>query len=150
MELFGDRLAAAAQEQARRLDPDRAGLHYAVIRDAVVASGATIRGVADDTLGNALNKAQHRFDRVGQGTWAWKETEATDGLSGAALLDEAYLVAKRLDPDRRGVHYVDVMAAIIADGVRIAGGNPGNTLFGVLNHDARWFEALGGGLFRWR
>lgn len=149
MELFGDQLAAAAQAQARRLDPGRAGLHQSLILDAVLATGDTIRGNAGTTLSTALNHAQHRFDRVGRGMWAWKETESTDGLSGVALLDEAYLVAKRLDPAQKGVHYEQIKAAILADGVRIAGTNPGNTVFGVLSQDARWFEALGAGMFRW-
>ena len=149
-ELFGDRLAEVAQAQACRLDPDREGLHQALILDAVLATGDTIRGNAGTTLGSALNHAQHRFDRVGRGVWAWKGTEATEGLSGVALLDEAYLVVKRLDPGGKGVHYETIKAAILADGARIAGGNPGNTLFSVLNEAARWFEPLGGGIFRWR
>ena len=150
MDLFGDGLAAVAQELARPLDPKRAGLPLSMILDAVVGSGATIRGDALITLGSALNKAQHRFDRVGRGLWAWKETETTVGLSGSALLDEAILVAKRLDPDRNGIHYETVNAAIIEAGARIAGGNPGNTLFSVLKNAPGWFEAVGDGLFRWR
>jgi hypothetical protein len=149
VELFGDQLAAVAQEEARRLDPARSGLHQSLILDAVLATRNTIRGNAATTLSTALNHAQHRFDRVGRGTWAWKETESTDGLSGLALLDEAYLVAKRLDPEQKGVHYEQIKAALLADGVRIGGANPGNTVFGVLSQDARWFKALGAGLFRW-
>lgn len=150
VDLFGDALAAVAQELARHLDPERKGLHISLIQQAVEKSGASIRGDARVTFGSALNKAQHRFVRVGTGTWAWKETGSTEGLSGTALLDEAYLVAKRLDPDRAGLHYETMKAEIQNDGARIAGGQPGNTLFSVLNNAHRWFEAIGDGLFRWR
>ena len=57
MDLFGDGLAAVAQELARPLDPKRAGLPLSMILDAVVRSGATIRGDALIALGSALNKA---------------------------------------------------------------------------------------------
>ena len=150
MELFGDRLAAAAQVHARRLDPERKGVRVAVLLEAVQQAGDTVRGDPKVSLASALNHAQHRFSRVGQGLWAWKETETTDGLSGTSLLDEAYLVAKRLDPDRVGVHYETIKAAIQEDGARIAGGNPGNTLFNVMRNASTWFEAAGDGLFRWR
>ena len=116
----------------------------------MLGNGATIRGDARITLASALNKAQHRFDHPGRGLWAWKETETTAGLSGAALLDEAILVAKRLDPDRSGIHYETIKTAIIEAGARIAGGNPGNTLFSVLKSAPDWFEPVGDGRFRWR
>lgn len=150
MELFGDQLAEVAQGHARRLDPERLGLHTSVIQDAVQAAGTSIRGDAPVTLWNAMNKAQHRFTKTGRSTWTWKETEPKDGLSGAALLEEAYLVAKRLDPDRKGAHYEAIKAAILDDGARIAGGNPGNTLFSVLKNAKDWFEPAGDGRFRWR
>jgi hypothetical protein len=150
LELYGDKLASVAQDEARTLAPERKGLRISVIEAAVLASGHTIRGDDRVTLGSALNGAHHRFDRVGTGTWAWKETESIEGLTASALLDEAYLTAKRIDPERHGVHYEVLKDAIVADGARIAGGRPGNTLFTVLKGAKQWFEALGNGFFRWR
>ena len=65
VDLFGDALAAVAQELARHLDPERKGLHISLIQQAVERSGASILGDARVTFGSALNKAQHRFVRVG-------------------------------------------------------------------------------------
>jgi hypothetical protein len=149
-DLNGDGLAEAAQAAARRLDPDRQGLHHSVLLKAVRDEGHTIRGNDAVTLQSALNGAQHRFTRTGRGIWTWIETRSVDGLSAEALLDEAYLLAKRLDPGREGVHYGRLASDLEKSGVQIAGGNAGKTLFSVLKNSDQWFETLGEGRFRWR
>lgn len=149
--LYGLRLAELAQELARGLDPERKGLSVAEIQAALESHGERIFGDEPrNTVSWSLNASQHRFDRVGRGRWVWKATASTEGLRGTLLADEAYRVARDLDPEQAGVHYEEIKAAILAEGSPIGGTNPGNTLYGVLSNAKEWFEALGSGRFRWR
>ena len=65
-------------------------------------------------------------------------SDASDDLSGEAPLDEACIIAKRLE------------AAILADGARAAGRKPDNGMGRVRENPDHWFEAVGDGMFRWR
>lgn len=149
--LTGRPLAEAAHVACRELDPDHRGLPLAEIEAALGARGIAIAGAdARKTLGNSLNKHQDLFVRVGPATWSWTAPsyDPTKGLSGMALAEEAYLVLSRQDPERRGLHYEEIKHLLVEQGVKIRGGNAGNTLFSALQNAPRWFEWVGSGTFR--
>lgn len=65
-----------------------------------------------------------------------------------ALAEEAYLVLSREDPRREGLHYEEIKRHLVEQGVKIRGGNAGNTLFSALQNATQWFEWVGSGRFR--
>ena len=149
--LMGRPLAEAAHAVCRDLDPEQHGVALVqiqrelVLREVLVAGSDTRK-----TLGSSLNKHQDLFRRVAPSTWAWTEPtfDPQVGLSGAVLAEEAYFVLSKHPEGRTGLHYENIKELLQTSGVKIRGGNPGNTLFTALQNADEWFEWTGSGTFR--
>ncbi len=63
-------------------------------------------------LSSGMNRSNHKLERVERAVWRARPREewldATEGVTGADLVDAAYAEARALDPDQRGFHYADL------------------------------------------
>jgi hypothetical protein len=149
--LTGRQLAETAYPVCQELDPEAKGLKPQVIHEALVARGIAIAGANPrQTLNSTLNKHQDLFKGGPNYTWVWTEPsyDPTQGLSGAALAEEAYRVMAVHDRDRSGMHYGKLLRLLLDEGVLIRGGNRGNTLFTALQNADHLFTWVGSGTFR--
>jgi hypothetical protein len=153
--LVGMALADAVYPIAPEIDPQRIGLPLGEWLTTVTAAGIVIPGDQGQKLRSAFNIAHHRFARVGRGIWTWVPTDPTvegNRLSGAALRDVAYEVAREVDPQRAGLHYENLKAELLRRGVPIAGPSQGRQVWSAIGSPAARsrFVALGKGKFVWR
>lgn len=153
MSLVGRALALGVHPIARAADPGQAGLPIADLEAAVVAAGIEIGGVRKrQVLGTAVNNSQDLFEWVEGGRWRWIEPRQPQGagLSGRALAEEAYQLAVKHDPDRRGIDYNEMTKLLQSVGVIIRGTNAGRTVYSAMNGATDWFEWIGRSTFRWK
>lgn len=149
--VLGRELAIAAHRVCQEVDPDQQGVPIAELEGELQRRSVAIAGpVQRKTLSTALNKHQDLFRRAGPATWAWTQPtfDPGVGLSGAALAEEAYLVMSRHPDGRTGMHYESIKRVLQDSGVKIRGGNPGDTLFTALQNASDWFEWTRSGTFR--
>jgi hypothetical protein len=154
--LRGNQLAETAWTVARRTDPDRHGLRVPELQDALKAAGYEVAGDHPrSTLGSALNRAQHLWQRPRYATWIWladpsgAKPEVGMGLSGLELSRAAKEVAMRLDPDARGLDHATILRGLTRAGIEIRGPNCGQTLINALWRQVD-FERPERGRWRWR
>lgn len=154
--LVGRALAEEAWSVAREVDPERLGLKVKAVETALAERGILLGGSGKPSvLSSALNGDQRQFEGLGRGFWLWRpwSPEAglpSAGLAGASLADEAYPIARTLDPAQRGLHYGRIVSELQKSGVSIQGSNAGQTVYAALRDASDWFEWLGSGRFRWR
>lgn len=61
-----------------------------------------------------------------------------------------YRVAKDEDPDHDGIHYTRLAHLAQRDNIRLAGTDPGRTVYSALNNAHDLFERLAPGIYTWR
>ena len=153
--LRGDQLAGTAWTIARKADPDHRGMRVAELQDALRAAGFEVSGKNPrSTLGSALNRAQHLWERPRYATWVWlkdesgRPPEVSLGLSGIELSREAKAIAVRLDPDRRGLDHATILRGLARAGIDVRGPNKGQTLVNALGRQVD-FDRPERGRWRW-
>ena len=153
--LRGGHLADIAWDVARRADPSRGGMRLPELDDALRAAGYDVSGDNPrSTLGSALNRAQHLWERPRYATWVWVadgtggRPEVPIGISGLDLSRTARDVAKRLDPERRGLDHATILTGLAQSGIEVRGPNKGQTLLNALRRQVD-FERLERGRWRW-
>ncbi len=153
MALVGRQLAQVAHRILEEADPEQRGLTIAECEAALLSAGIEIGGrVPRQVLGTALNNSQDLFEQAPGYRWRWivPVPLPAGGLSGLALAEEAYILAMKHDPGRKGLHFERLKQLLLENGVTIRGTNPGRTLFGSLQAADQWFEWIARGTFRWK
>ena len=153
--LRGDHLAGIAWDVARRWIPAGPACGSPSWRTHCAAAGYDVSGDNPrSTLGSALNRAQHLWERPRYATWVWVADDAGGrpevpiGISGLDLSRAAREAAKRLDPERRGLDHATILTGLARAGIEVRGPNQGQTLLNALWRQVD-FERLERGRWRW-
>jgi hypothetical protein len=146
--LRGRALALRLYDLLQEIDPDHKGVHVAAAYRALIQRGVKIGGHADTTVvNNAIKMSWELFERVGRGTYAWRErTPGSTGLSGSELIPATLDVIRRLDPARRGVSPSTVAKSLTQAGVAVLGPNQEITVWRALGSSPQ-FVPLDGDTF---
>lgn len=71
------------------------------------------------------------------------------GLRGRGLADAAHAIAQRVDQEMRGLTTLEIIDALTAEGIAIAGDDAGRAVYDALNAAKDRFERVSGGRYRW-
>ena len=151
--LRGRALGAALHPLLEAADPLHLGLSAQEALTMATATGIAIGGGDPLTVVASALKITDGFKRVGPARWTWIPIDRTvaTGLSGADLRDAALGVAKRLDPDRRGLSLDEIGAALQREGRVVKGPHQAITLWRSLASPpaSECFAEAGPGRYVW-